>query len=142
VNENKQATRQQIVDESRTWLGTPFVHQGRLKGVGVDCVGLVVCIAKDLGIYDYDFTGYRVIPNSRVMGKELQDHLTEIPISEIKMGSILWFRVRKEPQHLAIRTDTGIIHAYSPNQTVLEVDFTNPWPSLLYKAFDYKGVTD
>ena len=41
-------TKEDVVREAKTWLGTPFHHQGRLKGVGVDCAGVIVCVAKEL----------------------------------------------------------------------------------------------
>ena len=34
--------RDSIVAEARTWLDTPYLHQGRRKGHGVDCLGLVI----------------------------------------------------------------------------------------------------
>ena len=30
-----------IVAQARSWLGTPYHHQARLKGVGCDCLGLL-----------------------------------------------------------------------------------------------------
>jgi cell wall-associated NlpC family hydrolase len=30
-----------VLAEARTWLGTPYHHMGRLKGIGVDCAGFV-----------------------------------------------------------------------------------------------------
>lgn len=137
----KTATRQQIVDEARTWLGTPFVHQGRLKGVGVDCIGLVICVARDLAIYDYDFNNYRVIPNPRKMGDELKKNLIPKKYEDLQMGDIIWFRIRSLPQHVGIKTDTGFIHAYSENKKVLEVDFTGKWIDLVYQIFSYHGVS-
>ena len=32
----------EAVDEALTWLGTSYHHQGRVKGMGVDC-GALVC---------------------------------------------------------------------------------------------------
>jgi cell wall-associated NlpC family hydrolase len=34
-------TRTSILKEARTWIGTPYHHRGRVKGVGVDCGGLI-----------------------------------------------------------------------------------------------------
>ena len=31
-----------VVGEALTWLGTPYRHQGLRKGVGCDCLGLVL----------------------------------------------------------------------------------------------------
>jgi cell wall-associated NlpC family hydrolase len=45
------ATRAEIIAEARTWLKTPWRHQGRLKGIGCDCVGHIVCVPRALGIF-------------------------------------------------------------------------------------------
>jgi NlpC/P60 family putative phage cell wall peptidase len=34
-------TAERIVAEALEWVGTPYRHQGSLKGVGSDCLGLV-----------------------------------------------------------------------------------------------------
>ncbi|MEM6466311.1 MAG: peptidase [Pseudomonadota bacterium] len=34
---------------ARSWIGTPFAHQGQLKGVGCDCLGLVLGVWAELG---------------------------------------------------------------------------------------------
>ena len=50
--------RSRIVATAREYLLTPFHHQGRKKGVGIDCVGLIACVGHELGILDYDCTDY------------------------------------------------------------------------------------
>ena len=35
------AIRNRIVAEARGWIGTPYMHQASLKGVGCDCLGLL-----------------------------------------------------------------------------------------------------
>lgn len=35
-----------IVEAARGWIGTPFVHRHRIRGRGVDCIGLI----KEVGI--------------------------------------------------------------------------------------------
>lgn len=37
----RQMTPQEIEDEARTWLNTPFVDGAHLKGVGTDCGGFM-----------------------------------------------------------------------------------------------------
>jgi len=34
--------RQQVVDEAKSWLGTPHINEARVKGAGVDCGMLVL----------------------------------------------------------------------------------------------------
>src|SRR6185437_10583982 len=39
-----------VLDEARTWIGTPYHHMADIKGVGVDCAMLPVRVFCDLGI--------------------------------------------------------------------------------------------
>ena len=50
-------TGEAVVAQARTWLGTPWRHQGRSPR-GVDCAGLVVLVARALGLADHDVAGY------------------------------------------------------------------------------------
>lgn len=34
-------TGERAVLVARTWIGTPYVHQGSAQGAGADCLGLV-----------------------------------------------------------------------------------------------------
>lgn len=43
-----------IVAEARSWIGTPFAHQGRKKGQGVDCLGLLIGVAAALRLRGCD----------------------------------------------------------------------------------------
>ena len=39
-----------VVAEAKTWLGTPYVSNGDVKGAGVDCGMLLVRVFVDLGL--------------------------------------------------------------------------------------------
>lgn len=43
-------TREAIVAEARTWLGTPYHHAARVKGAGVDCAMLVAEVLERAGL--------------------------------------------------------------------------------------------
>ncbi|HEX8774900.1 MAG TPA: hypothetical protein VF735_15105 [Pyrinomonadaceae bacterium] len=43
-------TREQIIEEAKTWIGTPFEHQGMLKGLGSDCEGFLEGVLRHCGI--------------------------------------------------------------------------------------------
>src|SRR5271154_4450439 len=62
-------SRGAIASTAASWIGTPFVHQASLKGVGCDCVGLVAGVANDLGMpeakawsHDVRYLGYGRLP--------------------------------------------------------------------------------
>ena len=95
-------TSELIVAEARTWLGTRFHHQGRVKGVGVDCAGLIVCVAQAVGVYITDCSDYTRIPDGELLKQLCDQQLISIAHHDIAVGDVLLFRIEREPQHLAI----------------------------------------
>src|SRR6266446_4066220 len=46
----EQTKRAEIVAESKSWCGTPYVLRGRIKGAGCDCGSLLMSIAVNCGL--------------------------------------------------------------------------------------------
>lgn len=44
--------RQAVVDEALTWLRTPWHHEGRIKGAGVDCAQFLIGVFANVGLID------------------------------------------------------------------------------------------
>ena len=44
------AERARLVAEAESWIGTPYHTGGRIKGVGVDCLTIVVCVFEAAGL--------------------------------------------------------------------------------------------
>ena len=104
--------RDAIVAEARSMIGTPWHHQGRLPGVGLDCIGLVVCVLDRLGYTAKDKQGYRRAPVPSEFIAAVREQATEKPIDEMQAGDMLLIAPGKLLQHAAIYSgqDT-IIHA-------------------------------
>jgi len=132
--------RQQIIDTARTYLGTPFHHQGRLKNVGIDCVGLIICVAHDLNLTDYDYTTYAHQPDGKTMTEILSREMIKINPDEVLPGDVLYFAFDRDPQHVAIVSDIGIIHAYSQVRKCIETSIDQTWKNRIRGAFRYKGI--
>src|SRR5882762_1230801 len=47
-------TRAQVVECARSYIGTPWHHQARVKGPqgGIDCAGLVICVGEELKLFE------------------------------------------------------------------------------------------
>jgi cell wall-associated NlpC family hydrolase len=86
------ADPQDIKATARTWLGTPWIHQGRLQGVGVDCGGLIIGVGKELGLLDFDTQAYGRIPDGQRLRALCEEHLLAKPVSEIVPGDVLLMR--------------------------------------------------
>lgn len=130
-------TRQDIVDEARKHLGCRWVHQGRSRA-GVDCVGLVIKVAHGLGLSTFDIADYSRQPDPAMMRALLAEHME--PASKPQLGDVLLMRFEKEPQHVAIVTDIGIIHAYAQARRVVEHRLDSVWKSRIVGAYAFKGI--
>lgn len=137
-------TRAQVIAEARSWVGTPFHHQGRLKGVGVDCAGLLICVGKELGLSDFDVTGYARVPDGRMLQAHCDAHLIRIARDEVRPGDVLLMRWRRYPQHVAIMADGGepcsIIHAYEDVGRCVEHRLDETWAARIVQAYRIRGV--
>lgn len=138
-------TRADIVSAARAYLGTPFVHQGRLRGAGVDCVGLLICMARDLGITDVEYTGYRRTGDGGLLMQALESHLVRLPDDVFfQAGQVLAIRYRN-PQHVAVVTGAapdGITIVHAIERGVTEHILDARWRRRIYAIFDFPGVVD
>lgn len=122
-------SRADVVAAARGWLGTPFVHQARLRSVGVDCAGLVIGVARELGLVaaDFDVNGYSRAPDGQSLLAWCDQYMARVPQADMRPGDVIVARVDVEPQHMGILGDyqhggLSIIHAASagPRQGVIE----------------------
>jgi cell wall-associated NlpC family hydrolase len=137
-------TRQQVVAEARKWLGTPFCDKGRLRGIGVDCVGLVLCVMRDLKLHDWvdEFKVYSAQPVGRMVFEVCAGRLNAKPLASRLPGDVLVFRVPVAPVHVGIVTDVGIIHAYNSGKfpKVVEHVLDVNWLRRVEGCFSIPGV--
>jgi NlpC/P60 family putative phage cell wall peptidase len=141
---------QRIVTQARSWLGTPYHHQARLKGVGCDCLGLVVGVADELGLThrdgrllsSFDQTNYSHQPDGEYLLQMLASVLEEVPKDSAQSGDVAVFAIDGNPQHVAILTvgDDGLsmIHCYAPSRKVVEHRFDQKWHNKLVKVFRWQ----
>lgn len=79
----EQIKPEDFLNSTREYIGVPFHYQGRSK-YGIDCIGLVICAARDTGIKLVDELNYPNIPASKLMTAALKKQLTWIPPSHIR----------------------------------------------------------
>lgn len=136
--------RDQIVAEARTYLGVPFVHQGR-GTAGIDCAGVVIKCAHALGLSSFDIRSYRRVPDGKEMLRLCREQMVEIDPATVRPGDVLLFRGDFRPRHLAIVGDhpcggLSIIHAHYESGKVVEFTLDHSWRSKIVAAFRLPGV--
>jgi cell wall-associated NlpC family hydrolase len=133
--------RPRLVEIARGYIGTPFHHQGRLPGVGLDCAGVAVCALRECNIEVQDITGYARVPSKGIFDTAVLDHCNKISQNELEAGDFVMFSFLSEPQHIAIMSSpTTIIHAYSPLNKVLENSLDSIWQRRLTGCYRLKGL--
>jgi NlpC/P60 family putative phage cell wall peptidase len=130
-----------LLAEARTWLGTPWRHQGRTKGVAVDCVGFVIEVARAVGVLSVDeAANYRRRPDGVTLPAKLGEYLERKPISALAPGDVVMIRTDAVADHVALVGDyplggLTLLHAYLPARKVVEHRLDPAWRRRIVGAF-------
>lgn len=115
-----------LIRIARTWVGAPWVHQGRAPA-GCDCIGLGAGVLAEAGI-DVDYArDYKHRPRNDELLRRMREFGIFDEVREPAPGDILVFTIKGEPQHIAILTEREtIVHALI-GHGVRETAFGDMW---------------
>jgi cell wall-associated NlpC family hydrolase len=148
-------TIEQIVSSARTYIGTPFRHQGREKGKACDCVGLPLMVGEELGLVDtlgnpftrYDHVNYGAQPGDDMVLRICRQRLVEMPEGhQIQPGDLLAIKNPRIACHVGIATmlqgSLGVIHALdiSGIRRVVEHGLRGYHVSHIKAIFTFPGI--
>lgn len=136
--------RERVLVAARTFLGTPYRHQGSRKGVGCDCLGLVRGVWRDLyGTEPEEAGAYTPDWAERAEGEPLLEaarrHFDEIAVAEAQPGDLLVFRWRagSAAKHCGLLGREGrLIHAYE-GASVVASPLGTAWTRRIAGAFRF-----
>lgn len=130
---------------ARAWLGTPYLHQSSVQGVGCDCLGLARGIWRAL----HGDEPWEVPPYSRdwgeagrreVLSEAARAVLIEVALNDAGPGTLILFRMAPgvPAKHCGILGASmmrpSLIHAYD-RSGVVEEAFTPAWARRAAFAF-------
>lgn len=123
----QQVTGQRIVAEARTWIGTKFVWQASVKGVGADCKGLVFGVARELGLPEAETFHAQVADYGiRVPVKLLREGMASVfdPVAwdDRQPGDVMLLKLRSIPMHLAILSGVSEGHERAIHAQIAPAD--------------------
>ena len=134
--------RNRIVEIARRHKGAPFRHQGR-TAQGLDCVGLLIIIADELGLPYHDEPNYPRVTMGTEFIRRFREGaaMRQKSLAERKAGDILIIRQRQRPCHVAIYTgENTIVHSYAARGKVFEEPFTKYWERDTVACYEYPGA--
>ncbi len=129
-------TSRQIIEAARGYLGIKWGHQGRAVGERhrrIDCIGLICCTMRDVGIPVSDRTNYLPMPDGSTLQRELGAQLVVCRDRKLVPGRIVAFDdvCESSPCHVGILTDhpsgIGVIHASASEKKVIEHRLDDTW---------------
>ena len=142
---------EEVIKTARSWIGTRFHHQGRVKKFGdnkggVDCIGLIIGVAQELDIKigghkaaELDVNGYAKIPQGDDLLLAFELHLAPVSPEHARLADILMFRFDKNPQHVAFLGEKNgtktLIHSYLQARGVVEHRYDERWQERAVAGF-------
>jgi NlpC/P60 family putative phage cell wall peptidase len=136
-----------VVAEALDWVGTPYRHQGSRKGVGCDCLGLLIgvwravygVVPEEPGPYSVDWAeaggGDRFLEAAR-------RHCREKAFAEAEAGDLILFRWRPNlpAKHAAILVAPDrFVHAYEGSAVVVSA-LVPQWRKRIAAAFAFPAT--
>lgn len=130
-----------LITAARTWLGVPFLHQGRNRA-GVDCAGFFVAMMREADALPWHFVDRR--DYSRAPSVDLLEVIRSYcyPLEAVEPAALALIQWPRDPHpsHLGFITPGTIIHAYQSAGAVVEHGYRGRWPRLTHSLWRLPGV--
>ena len=147
MNDRPSAAVSAILEECRSWIGTPYRHQGSRKGVGCDCLGLVMGVwhavygsqPEQPGPYAPDWA--EAGGQDRLLSAACR-HCRQKERDAMSAGDLLLFRWRPHlpAKHAGILIEPGrFIHAYQGNAVTVSA-LVPQWRNRLAGVFAFPDI--
>ncbi|OLE54576.1 MAG: hypothetical protein AUG51_07785 [Acidobacteria bacterium 13_1_20CM_3_53_8] len=139
--------RADILREARKLLGVPFKLEGRNPTTGLDCAGLVICVAQAFGCFrGLDYRPHSSPSTSGAFPAAVQRETQRIPAASAKPGDILYLSFKgMRAAHVAIVSALSplrVIHAGDMTEKVIEAPLNARLKQFIVCAYQFRGLKD
>lgn len=132
----------QLLAEARSWLGTPYQHQGRTK-FGVDCIGYVMCVYHSLNPWPHvmrETRTYGMRPTDGLLLAKVSKYCTQVHKAEPGVVILIQWPKASTPSHAAICGGSTILHSYKRAGRAVETSYGEPWLRTTHSFWRLPGV--
>lgn len=120
---------------ARAGLGTRFRPQGRMVGVGLDCVGVAQLAAAGAGLRLGPLPAYALGGDHALLLSQTLQALGLRRVRRPRPGDLVEYALAIGHRHLALITERGILHAHAGLGRVVEGPAPDDWPIIAFWAF-------
>jgi NlpC/P60 family putative phage cell wall peptidase len=141
-------SRADLLTEALSWRETPYHAQASIKGLGADCIGFVIGVAKNIGLLDPAYT-----PGTYSAEWHLHQHeerlRTEVeqfgcvarPLGDRIPGDLLLFQFGRVCAHSGLLLpEEQVIHAVRDYGRVLVTSLRGEWLTRLRYVYCFPGM--
>lgn len=143
---------ERAIEEARSWIGTPYLHQASVRGAGTDCLGLLRGVWRAIYGREPEAVPAYTADWGESSGLEVLLSAAErwlVPKSQgaTEMGDVLLFRMREDSiaKHLGLQSASGahprFIHSYT-GYGVIETSLSLPWQRRIAARFAFPEGTN
>ena len=145
------ASRDALCAEALRWEGTPYHHEACLRGIGVDCVMLLVGVARACSLLPPTYRPAHYSPEwhlhqrrpALARGIFALGAPVLIPTESAQPGDIILMQFGRTDSHAGILLPGGqLIHAALSSRAVVRHPFTGDWRARWTMSFAFPGVGD
>lgn len=131
--------RKLVVDEVRSWIGTPYHHEGTVKGSGVDCGQLVIQTFVNTRLEAPVRTSH--YPHDWHMHRGEEKYLEWV---EQYMGLVIdhGFQSKAHYQQFADPPEPGDLLVWKYGRTYSHGAIVTEWPYFVHAYFPAKAVVE
>lgn len=137
-------TRADVVECARTWIGTRWEHQQRLKGQACDCAGLVIGVGAEVFGIQPEVPPYGRTPHHGMLEGIVSQYMVRKHVSRMLPGDVLLISWQVESHHMAIVSEIegefGIIHTWAQRKRVVEHLLDKQWRDRIRAVFEFPGI--
>jgi NlpC/P60 family putative phage cell wall peptidase len=134
----------EVIRSARGWIGTPYIHQASVKGIGCDCLGLLRGVWRDVRGYEPFAPPPYSADWAEASGRETLAAAAArlfdpVDPATFVAGDVLLFRWRDDlpAKHCGIATSAGtMVHAHD-GACVAEVPIGRAWRRRIAYAFRF-----
>ena len=130
--------RQRIVTITRQWIGTPYRHGARIKGIAADCT-FFACVYEEaqlmpkIPIEPYSSVAHLHRASGQYL-KHIRKYAHEVTKDKVRPGDIAMFHIARDFSH------GGVVNAHGWPDHVKDFEKAEGWPWIIHGDMGAKVV--
>ena len=134
-----------VANQAMTWVSKRWRHQGRTRH-GIDCIGLIIMVARELGLSEFDTHAYERSPDGVEFMAGFKEQMDYVRPGRDQQGDVIVLRDQVLPCHCGIfveyRGVRHVVHAAARHRRVIVQPFVGEFVSNRIAVFSYRGLVD